>query len=128
MFTSYLKLIFEVVRKTGKSRYAIGDDIRLVNLGPTAFFSNFKLKTSSEKHLKVTSHTLHLVSLACKLITTAKDTDNLSTGFRPNRNRRRHELTRNKNIKDENQVIINSTISSTSQNVEKKLPVAYAIN
>ena len=40
----------------------------------------------------------HIVSLMYKLITTARDTDDFSTGFNRDRNRRR-ELTNNKNIK-----------------------------
>ena len=49
---SYLDLNFEVLKKTDKRRYANGNDIRLVKLGPIAFFNNFKLATSSAKHLE----------------------------------------------------------------------------
>ena len=49
LLNSYLDLDFEVVKRVDNSRYANGNDIRLVNLGPTALFSNFKLKTSSGK-------------------------------------------------------------------------------
>ena len=38
------------------SRYVNGNDIRLVNLGPIALFKNFKLTTSSGKHLEDISH------------------------------------------------------------------------
>ena len=38
LLNSYLDLNFEVVKKNDNSRYANGNDIRLVNLGPTAFF------------------------------------------------------------------------------------------
>ena len=80
------------------NRYADGNDIRLVNLGPVALFSNYKLTTSSGKHLEDVSHA-HIVSLMYKLITTAKDMIDLSIGFDRHRTRRRNELTNNKNIK-----------------------------
>ena len=43
LLESYLDLSFEVIKKTDDSRYGNGDEIRLVNLGPIALFSNFKL-------------------------------------------------------------------------------------
>ena len=67
-------------------------------MGPVALFSNFKLATSSGKHLEDISHT-HLVSLMSKLITSSKDSNDLSIGFDHSRNRRRDELALNKNIK-----------------------------
>ena len=62
LLNSYLDLNFEVIRKTDDSRYGNGIDIRLVNFGPIALFNNFKLTTSSGKHLEDISHA-HLVSL-----------------------------------------------------------------
>ena len=67
-------------------------------MGPVGLFSNFKLSTSSGKHLEDISHA-HLVSLMYKLITSSKDSNNLSIGFDHSRNRRRDELAVNKNIK-----------------------------
>ena len=64
-------------------------------------FSNFKLTTSSGKHLEDISHA-HLVSLMYKLITSSKDSNDLSIGFDYSRNRRRDELALNKNIKGKN--------------------------
>ena len=61
-------------------------------------FSNFKLSTSSGKHVEVVSH-VHLVSLKYKLITSSKDSDDLSIGFDRSHNRRRDELAKNKNVK-----------------------------
>ena len=98
LLNSYLDLSFEVIKKDDNSRYANGNDIRLVNLGPVALFSNFKLTTSSGKHLEDISHA-HLVSLMYKLITSSKDSNDLSVGFDYSRNRRRDELALNKNIK-----------------------------
>ena len=95
---SYLDLSFEVVKRADNSRYANGNDIRLVNLGPVALFSNLKLTTSGGKHLEAISHA-HPVSLMSKLITSSKDSNDLSIGFDNSRNRRRDELALNENIK-----------------------------
>ena len=61
-------------------------------------FSNFKLTTSSGKRFEDISHA-HLVSLMYKLITSSKDSDDLSIKFDHSRNRRRDELAKNKNVK-----------------------------
>ena len=98
LLNSYLDLNFEVIKKADNSRYGNNDDIRLVNLGPIALFSNFKLTTSSGKHIEDISHS-HFVSLMYKLITASKDSDDLSIGFDRSRNKRRDELALNKNIK-----------------------------
>ena len=98
LLNSYLDLSFEVIKKDDNSRYVNGNDIRLVNLGPIALFNNFKLTTSSGKHLEDISHA-HLVSLMYKLITSSKDSNDLSIGFDNSRNRRRDELALHKNIK-----------------------------
>ena len=98
LLNSYLDLSFEVIKKDDNSRYVNGNDIRLVNLGPIALFSKFILSTSSGKDLEDISHA-HLVSLMYKLITSSKDSNDLSIGFDHSRNRRRDELALNKNIK-----------------------------
>ena len=49
----YLDLKFEVIKEADASRCGIGNDIRLVNLGPIALFSNCKLTTSSGKILAI---------------------------------------------------------------------------
>ena len=98
LLNSYLDLNFEVIKKADDSRYGNGNDLRLVNLGPIALFSNFKLTTSSGKHIEDISHA-HLVSLMYKLKTSSKDSNDLSIGFDHSRNRRRDELALNKNIK-----------------------------
>ena len=95
---SFLDLNFEVIKKIDNSRYGNGNDIRLVNLGPIALFINFKLTTSSRKHLEDISHA-HIVSLMYKLITSSKGSDDLLIGFHHSRNKRRDELAQNKNIK-----------------------------
>ena len=67
-------------------------------MGPIALFSYFKLTTPSGKHSEDINHA-HLVSLLYKLITASKNSDDLSIGFDRDRNRRRYEMTLNKNVK-----------------------------
>ena len=99
LLNSYLELNFDVLHATApNNRYADGNDIRLVNLGPIALFSNYKLTTSSGKHLENIDHA-HIVSLMYKLLSSSKGSDDLSIGFDRDRTRRRNELTNNKNIK-----------------------------
>ena len=98
LMNSYLDLNFEIIKRADNSRYGNGNDIRLINLGPITLFSNFKLTTSSGKHLEDISHA-HLVSLMYKLITSSKNSNDLSIGFDHSRDRRRDELALNKNIK-----------------------------
>ena len=88
MLKSYLDLNFEIIKRPDNSRYANGDDIRLVNLATTALLSNFKLTTSSGKHLEDISHN-HIVSLMYKLITSAEDIAGLSIGFNRSRDGRK---------------------------------------
>ena len=97
LLNSYLDLNFEVIKKADNSRYGNGNDKKLVNLGSFALFSNFKLTTSSGKHLESFSHA-HLVSLMYKLITSSKGSDDLSIGFDRSSARRREEMTTNKNV------------------------------
>ena len=123
----YLDLSFEVIKRADNSRYANGNDIRLVNLGPVALFSNLKLTTSSGKHLEDISHA-HLVSLMYKLITSSKDSNDLSIGFDNNRNRRRDELALNKNIKGKYHMKIMLKTFLVLQNTRKKLLMASVIN
>ena len=90
LLNSYIDLNFDVLHANDDTRYVNNDEIRLVNLGPVALFTNYKLTTSSGKHLEEVSHA-HIVSLMYKLITTAKECDDLSVGFDRDRTRRRNE-------------------------------------
>ena len=98
LLNSYLELNFDVLHAADNNRYVDANDIRLVNLGPIALFSNCKLTTSSGKHLEEISHA-HIVSLMYKLLTSSKDSDDLSIGFDRNRGRRKNELSNNRSIK-----------------------------
>ena len=98
MLNSYFELNFDVLHAATNNRYADGDDIRLVYLGPIALFSNYKLTSSSRKHLENIDHA-HIVSLMYKLLTSSRGSDDLSIGFDRDRKRRQRELTNNKTQK-----------------------------
>ena len=98
LLNSYLELNFDVLHAATNNRYADGNDIRLVDLRPIALFSNYKLTTSSGKHIEIIDHA-HIVSLMYKLLTSSRGNDDLSIGFDRDRNRRQRELTNNKTQK-----------------------------
>ena len=100
LLNSYLELNFDVLHAATNNRYVDGNDIRLVNLGQFALYSNYKLTTSSGKHLKNIDHA-HIVSLMYKLLTSSRGSDDLSLGFDRDRNRRQRELT---NIKTQKEI------------------------
>ena len=76
---------------------------KLINLGPIALFSNYKLTTCSGKHLEDISRA-HIVSLISKPITSSKDSNDLSIGFDRDRNRKQRQLFGNKNKRGKYQV------------------------
>ena len=98
MLNSYIELNFDVLHAATNNRYVDGNDIRLVNMGPVALYSNYKLTTSSGKHLENNDHA-HIVSLMYKLLPSCKGSDDLSIGFDRDRNRRQRELSNNKTQK-----------------------------
>ena len=98
LLNSYIELNFDVLQAATDNRYVDAIDIRLVNLGPVTIFSNYKLTTSSGKHLEEFSHA-QIVSLMYKLLSSSKDSDDFSIGFDRCRNNRKRELTDNKNIR-----------------------------
>ena len=95
LLNSYLELNFDLLHTATKNRYVDGNDIRLFNLGSIGLFSNYKLTTSSGKHLENIDHS-YMVSLMYKLLTSSKVSDDLSICFDRDRNRRQRELTNNK--------------------------------
>ena len=98
MLNSYLELNFDVLHASTNNRYLDGNDIRLVILGLSALFSNYKVTISSGKHVGDIIH-VHIVSLIYKLLTSSRGTADLSIGFDRDRGRRQRELTNNKSIK-----------------------------
>ena len=97
LLNSYIELNFDVLKATTNNRYADADDIRLINLGPIALFSNYKLTTSSGKHLENIDHA-HIVSLMYKLLSSSRG-DDLSIGFDRSGDRRKQELLNKKTQK-----------------------------
>ena len=95
----------DVLPAATNNRYVDGADIWFFNLAAIALFSNFKLTTSSRKHPESIDH-IHIVSLRYKLLTSSKGSDDLSNGFDRDCNRRKRELTNNKNIKGKNHIRI----------------------
>ena len=98
LLNSYLVLNFDVLQSATVNRFVENNDIRLVNLGPMALFSNYRLTTSSGRRLEDINHA-HNVSLMYKLLTWSRGSDDLNIGFDCSRDRRQRELTNNKNIK-----------------------------
>ena len=98
LLNSYLDLNFDVLLAASNNTYGHNNDVRLVYLGPTSLFSNYKLTKNSGKHLEDICHG-HLVSLMHKIITSTRGSDVLSIGFDRDRWRRQQKLTKNKNQK-----------------------------
>ena len=98
LLKSYLELNFDVLQTGTGNRYADVNDIRLINLGVIVLFSIYKLTTRSGKHLEEINHA-HFVFLKCKLLSSSKESDDLSIGFDRSRDRRKRKLTNNKSIK-----------------------------
>ena len=105
LLNSYIELNFDVLKAATSNRYADADDIRLINLGSIALFSNYKLTTSSGKHLEIIDHA-HIVCLMYKLLSSSRDSDDLSIGFDRIRDRRKRELKNNKTQKGKNHLRI----------------------
>ena len=91
LLNSYLEINFDVLHAATGNIYVDNIDTRLIKLGPVDLISNYKLKASSGRHLEDISHA-HMVSLMYKLITSARDTDDLSVGSDRDRGKRQHEL------------------------------------
>ena len=83
---------FDVVHDASNNIYGDDNDIRLINSGPSAFFINYRLKMSPNKHQQNISQA-HIVSLMYKIITSLKDSDDLSIRFHRDPNRKKRELT-----------------------------------
>ena len=89
---------FDVLHAATNNGYLDADDIWLINVAVIALFNNYKLTTSSGKHLENIGHA-HIVSLMYKLLTSSGGSDDSSIGFDRDRNRRKRDLTKIKNKK-----------------------------
>ena len=105
MLNSRVDLYFDVLHAATGNRYTNANDIRLINFGPVALFSKYDLTSSSGKHIESIDHA-HIARLMYKLITSARGFDDLSIGFDRSRDRRKQELTNNKNVKGKYHVSI----------------------
>ena len=78
---NYLKLDFNVIHRAGAhAQYADGDHIGLVNLGPIALFEKYRLTSCSGKEIEEIDNA-HVICLMHKLISSSRDSDDLSIGF-----------------------------------------------
>ena len=94
---SYFELDFNVTHRAGAhNRYADGDHLRLVNLGPIAFFNKYRLTSSSGKQIEEVENA-HVICLMHKLLSSGRDSDDLSIGFHRSNGVRERELTNCKN-------------------------------
>ena len=95
LFGSLLRLNCDVLNAATNKRYVDDNDESLVNLGPVALFIIYKLATSSTKHIEEVNHA-HIVYLMYKLLTSSRESDDLSIGFDRSRDRRKQQLNNNK--------------------------------
>ena len=98
LLNSFLEINYDVLHAITNNRYVDANDIKLINLGVIALSSIYKLATSSGKHLEESNHA-HIVSLMYEFLSSSMESDDLSIGFDRSRDRRKRELTNNKNIK-----------------------------
>ena len=119
MLNTYLEINIDVLHAVTNNRYPDGNEIMLVNLGPIALFSNYKLTTSSGKHLENIDDS-HIVSLMYKLLTSSRGTDDLSIRFDRDHKRRQRELSINKTQKEKYLVRIHlKDVFGFAENQEK---------
>ena len=99
MENSCLEILFNVSHKAGAvARYADDDHIRLVNLGPIALFNNYRLTSSSGKEIEEIDNAL-LIYLMHKLLSSSRDSEDLSICFDRRSEARERELTDSKTTK-----------------------------
>ena len=96
---SYFEAASNVTHRAGAhARYADGDHIILVNLGPITFFNENRLASSGGKENEEIDNA-HVTCLLYKLISSSRDREDLSIGFRRSNEARERELNNNKTTK-----------------------------
>ena len=91
---SYPEVEFKVFHRVGAHlRHVDGDRKRIVVLGPTALFNNYRLTSSSGKK-KEEIDKAQVICLMHSLISSNRDSDYLSYGFHRNTEAREGELTK----------------------------------
>ena len=119
LLKSFLYLNFDVLLAATNNRYVDNDDIWLTDLALIFLFGNFKLTTTSGNPLEDIIHA-YIVSLMYKLLTSSRGSDDLSIGFDRDHNRRKLELTNNKNTKGNYHVrIYSKDIFGFAEHLEK---------
>ena len=99
MKDNYLELDFSVTPRAGAhDRYVDNDHIRLVKLGPIAFFNKYRLTSSSVKEIEEIDKA-HVICLKHKLVSSSRDSEDLSIGFHRSNEARKRKLTNNKTTK-----------------------------
>ena len=95
----YVDLDFIVTHRAGAhAQYADDDHIRLANLLLIALFIEYRLKNSSGKEIEEIDKA-HVICLMHKLISSSRNTDDLSNSFRRSIEARERELTNIKRTK-----------------------------
>ena len=93
---NYLEIDFSVTHRVGAhARYVDKDHIRLVNLEPIAFFKKYRLTSSSGKEMEEFDNA-NVNCLLYKLISSSRNSDDLSDGCRRSIQTREWKLTNNK--------------------------------
>ena len=96
MNESYLELGFNVThRACAHDWYADSDLIRLTILGPIALFDKYRLTISSGKETEETDNA-HVIRSMYKIISSSRDSNDLSIGFHRSNEAQEIELTDNK--------------------------------
>ena len=99
MKDSDLELDFNATHRAGgHARYADGEHIRLVNLGPTASINKYRLTSFSGKEIEEIDNA-HVISLMHKLLSSSRNCDDLSIGFNRSIDARERELNNIKTTK-----------------------------
>ena len=124
---SYLELDIIVTLRAGtRARYADGDYIRLLILGPIAWFKKYKLTSSSGKEIEEIDNA-HVFCLMHKLISSNRDCDDLSIGFHRSIEARKRELTNSKTTKGNCHDRFIWKIFSVLQSIKIIVPMAWVI-
>ena len=99
MKDSCVELGFNIGQRAGANDpYADDDQLRLVNLGLIAFFDKYSLTSSSGKEIEKIK-TARVICLMHKLISSGRDSDDLSIGFHRSNEARERKLTNNETTK-----------------------------
>ena len=81
MRDAYLEVDFNVEHRAGaQARYADGDHIKLINLGPVALFNKYRITSSPGKEMERID-TAQVICLMYNSISSSRDSDDLSIGF-----------------------------------------------